>query len=63
MINDKANNWAKAKVCVYADSVLCIGRMVHEPGAADAKLKGQIENLKKYSSYQDAVGFDGEAVE
>ena len=25
--------------------------------------KGQVEDLKKYSSYQDAVGVDGEPIE
>ena len=35
-----------------------------EQGAgATERLKGQLEDLKKYSSYQDAVGLDGEAIE
>ena len=37
--------------------------MEHNPGAADAKWTGQIEDLKRYPSYQDAVGLDGEAIE
>ena len=48
---------------VYADSVLCIGRMEHESGAAEERWKGQYEDLKKYSAYQDAIGLDGEAIE
>ena len=63
LINDKAITWAKPKACVYADSVLCIGRMEQSPGAAEARWKGQIEDLRKYSSHQDAVGLDGEAIE
>ena len=51
LFNDNVSKWAKAKACVHADSVLCVGRMEHEPGAA------------KYCSYQDAVGLDGEAIE
>ena len=51
LFNDKAIKWAKAKACVCADSVLSVGRT------------GQIEDLKRYSSYQDAVGLDGEAIE
>ena len=30
---------------------------------ATERWKGQVENLKKYSSYQEAVGFDGEPIE
>ena len=37
--------------------------MEYEPRAAEERWKGQIEDLKKYSSYQDAVGLDGEAIE
>ena len=32
------------------------------PGAIE-RWKGQVEELKLYSSYQDAVGIDGEAIE
>ena len=63
LFNDKASKWAKAKVCVFVDSVLCVDRIEQAPGAADAKGTGQIEDLKRYSSYQDAVGLDGEAIE
>ena len=52
-------NWAKAKLCVYADSVLCVVKMEQNPGAADAKWTGQIEDLKRNPSYQDAVGLHG----
>ena len=55
--------WAKAKVCVYEDSVLCVGEIDQNPGAADAKSTGQVEDLKRYPSYQDAMGLDGEAIE
>ena len=54
--------WAKGKVCVYADSVLCVGQMKDSPGAME-RWKGQVEDLKKYSSYQDGVGLDGEPIE
>ena len=37
MFNDNAIEWAKVKVCVYAGSVLCVGRIEQAPGAADAK--------------------------
>ena len=59
---DQAIKWAKAKVCVHADSVLCVGQMKDSPGAMQ-RWKGQVEGLRLYSSYQDAVRIDGEAIE
>ena len=35
LVNDQAIKWAKAKVCVHADSVPCVGRMEHGLGAAE----------------------------
>ena len=46
-------------VCDCADSVLCVGQT---PEAIE-RWKGQVEGLRLYSSYQDAVGIDGEAIE
>ena len=39
LANDQAVKWAKAKACVYADSVLCVGLMEHGPGAAERRWK------------------------
>ena len=61
MATDQAVKWAKAKVCVYADSVR-VGQ-VNDIAGATERWKGQVEDLKKYSSYQDAVGLDGEPTE
>ena len=61
MATDQAVKWAKAKVCVYADSVR-VGQVKDIAGATE-RWKGQVEDLKKYSSYQDAVGLDGEPTE
>ena len=41
-------------MCVYADSVLCVGQMKDSPGAIE-RWKGQVEGLRLYSSHQDAV--------
>ena len=60
--NDQAIKWAKAKVCVYVDSVLCVGQMKDTPGAIE-RWKVEEEGLRLYSSCQDAVGIDGEAIE
>ena len=37
--------------------------MEQGPGAAERRWKGQVEDLRMYSSYQNAVGIDGEAIE
>ena len=60
--NDQALDWAKAKVCVYADSVFCVGQMKDTPDAIE-RWKGQVEGLRLYSSYQDAVGIDEGAID
>ena len=59
---DQAIKWAKAEVCVCADSVLCVGQM-KEGLEATERWGGQVEGLGLYSSYQAAVGIDGEAIE
>ena len=41
---------------------LCVGQMKDTPGATE-RWKGQVEDLKKYSSYPDAVGLYGEPIE
>ena len=46
LANDQAVKWAKAKVCVYADSVLCVGQ-VKDIAAATERWKGQVEGLKR----------------
>ena len=62
LANDQAIKWAKAKVCVYADSVLCVEQKKDSPGVIE-RWKGEMERLRLYSSYQDAVRIDGEAIE
>ena len=46
LANDQAVKWAKAKVCAYADSVLCVGQVKDISGATE-RWKGQVEDLKK----------------
>ena len=48
LFNDNVIKWAKAKVCVYTDSVLCVGKIEQNAEAADAKWTGQTEDLKMY---------------
>ena len=54
--HDQAIKWAKAKVCVYADSVLCVGQMKDSPKPME-RWRGQVEG------FRDAAGIDGEAIE
>ena len=49
-------------MCVYADSVLCVGQVKDISGAVE-RWKEQVEGLRLYSSYQDAVGIDEDAME
>ena len=62
LADDQAIKWAKAKVCVYRNSVLCVGQVKDIPGTVQ-RWKGQVEDLKMYSSCRDAMGIDGEATE
>ena len=62
LANDQAVKWAKAKVCVYADSILCVGQ-VKKFQEQQKDGKDKIEDLKMYPSYQDASGLDGEPIE
>ena len=69
LVNDNVIKLTKSEVSVHAESFVCVGKvkrvgkLEQEPSAADADWTGQIEDLIKYPSYQDAVGVDGEAVE
>ena len=45
LANDQAIKWAKARVFVYADSVICLGETEEGSGAAE-KWKGKFEDIK-----------------
>ena len=60
--HDQAIKWAKAKVCVYAYSVLFLGQM-NDSKEAIARWESQVEGLEMFLSYQEAVGIEGEAIE
>ena len=49
-------------MCVCWFRFFCVGPMRHTPEAIE-KWENQVEGIKLYSSYQDAVGIDGEAIE
>ena len=55
--NDQAIKWAQAKACVYADSVLCVGRMEK----AKLKISGCIHHIKKlWESMEKQLNSSGE---
>ena len=62
LVNDQEIKREKAAVCVYAVSVLCVGEEKEIP-EAEERWKGEVERLWLYSSYQDAVCIEGEAIE
>ena len=59
---NKRSNGRRLKYVSTLISVLCVGQEKDISGATE-RWSGQSEDLKKCSSYQDAVGIDGEAIE
>ena len=60
--HDQAIKWAKAKVHVYSDSVLCLGKM-HSHSEANEKWKSQIKEFQESNEYAELSGIDGEPIE
>ena len=56
--HDKVFKWAKAKVHVCSDSVLCLGKM-QEHSEANKQLKDQLQYLQRSNGYQELNGIDG----
>ena len=59
LANDQAIKWAKAEVFVH--SVPCLGQ-TNDSKEATERWKGPVEDFKKYSSYQAAVGLVGQPI-
>ena len=57
---DQAIKWTKAKVRVYSDSVLCVGKMKKSKEAIKI-WEGQVEEFKMYLTYEELLGIAGEA--
>ena len=62
LCHDQVIRWAKAKVHVYSDSVLCLGRISH-PSEANIKWKEQIQHFQQSNEYAELSGIDGEPIE
>ena len=54
LLHDQAIKWAKSKVHVYSDSVLCLGK---------CRWKDQLQDFQQSHSYRELFGIDGEPVE
>ena len=55
-------NLQRAKVYVFSDSVLCLGRILQHPDSNEA-WKNRIAGVKAEKSYRDYDGIDGEPTE
>ena len=55
-------NLQRAKVHVFSDSVLCLGRIFQHPDSNEA-WKNRIAGVKTEKSYRDYDGIDGEPTE
>ena len=55
-------NLQRTKVCVFSDSVLCLGRILQHPDSNEAS-KNRIAGVKAEKSYRDYDGINGEPTE
>ena len=63
LLNDRAVGWTKAKIYVYSDSVLCLGK-IHSSGEAIEPWKGQVATFRvENNSCNELLGMDGEPIE
>ena len=62
LLHDKVIKWAKAKVYVYSDSVLCLGKM-QEHSEANEKWKDQLQYFQQSNGYKESFGIDAEPIE
>ena len=60
--HDKVIQWTKAKVLVFSDSVLCLGKMNDNKGVIE-RWEGQVEEFKMSASYKELTGIDGDPSE
>ena len=62
LCHDQEIKWRKAKVHVFSDSVLCLGRICH-PSEANIKWKEQIQYFQQSNEYAELSGNDGDSIE
>ena len=54
--------WTKAKVHVYSDSVLCLGKL-HNHSEANETWRDQFSDFQRSNEYAELYGIDGEPLE
>ena len=62
LLSDRAVKWMTAKVHVYSDSVLCLGK-IHDPGEAIEKWNGHVATVQVENSFSELLGLDAEPIE
>ena len=62
LLNDQATKWTKARVRLYSDAVLCMGR-IHDSEEANRKWQGQAAEFRMENSFGELLGQDGEPIE
>ena len=62
LAHDQEKSWTRAKVRVYSDSVLCLGKI---PSGEEAKTRwaSQVKEFQVYYPEEEFMGIDGEAME
>ena len=61
LLSDRALKWTRAKVYVYSDSVLCLGK-IHDPVEAVEQWKGQVTTFRMENSSSEPSGLHGEPI-
>ena len=62
ILSDQTMKWAKARVYVYPDSMLCLGGLdTHDD--AIRRWKDHMSTLKMCSTFRELQGMDGEPIE
>ena len=62
LLKDTVIKWAKAKVHVYSESVLCLGKM-YDHSEANKKWISRTQDFQQSNEYAALFGIDGEPVE
>ena len=60
--HDQTITWTKARVHVYSDSVLCLGKM-SDHSEANRRWENQIQEFRQSNSHRELLGIDGEPIE
>ena len=62
LLQEQAIKWTKAGVCVYSDSVSCLGKQ-HGPEDAIKRWSDQVSTLKICHTFRELQGLDGEPID